>query len=243
MRRAIAILGALVLVMAAAGVGQAMPLSSLLNGGSIQAGDKLFDSWTVSFYDASDGRTFNPGNIEITALSDGGLSPGPGLSFSISNSELTIQGDGIYAYVDLMFGFRVSVLETALAIKDVSLGALGAFFGSQTDLNDGHNDNGSYIRESIGTSAGLNDLGVNEVQFSILDSVTTGVVNDSKAFAPQSQVWVTKNIAVWASEATDYAGLYYFEQRFSQIPVGIPEPGMLSFLALGGLALLRFKRS
>jgi len=243
MRRAIAILGALVLMLATAGAGHAMPLSDLLNGGSITAGDKLFDSWSLMYYDTSDPtRSLNAANIDVTALTDGGLDPGPGLKFFF-NSELTVHGDGIYAYVDLMFGFRVSVLDPALAIKDGSLELLWSGLGSSTGLTDGYNNDGMYVRESIGTGPGLNDLGVNEAEFSILDNEQTHVFSDSTTFSPQSQVWVTKNILVWAEEVTDSATLGRFDQRFSQVPVGVPEPGMLAMLALGGIALMRFKRS
>ena len=244
MRRVLVILGVLVLILSAAGTSNAMLLSDLLNGGSITAGDKLFDSWTLIGYDSSDPtKGFNADNIDVTGLNDGGLDPGPGLHFAVSNNELTVTGDGIYAFVDLMFGFRVSVLDPSLAIKDVSLNNLFAFLSSTTGLNDGSNDDGSYVRESIGTGAGLDDLGVNEIEFSILNDVQTSSLYASAAFAPQSEVWVTKNILVWAWEDTDSAGISGFDQRFSQTPVGVPEPGMLSLLAFGGIALLRFRRS
>jgi hypothetical protein len=223
------------------GGANATPLSNLLNGGSITAGDKLFDNWSLGFYDSSDGRTFNAANIDVTALNDGGLNPGPGLIFSVSNGELSVNGDGIYAFVDLMFGFRASVTDPAFLIKDNSLGSLNAFVASTADLNDGSNDNGNYINEKIGTAAGLSDLGINEVEFSILDSVTTSNVTDSVVFAPQREVWVTKNILVWAVDDTDSAGLYGFDQRFSQTPA-VPEPS--TFLLLGGglAALVAIRR-
>ena len=229
----------LALTLAAAGV-HAVPLSTLLSGGSITAGDKLFDQWTLGGYYASDGRTFNASNIDVTALNDGGLNPGPGLTFSVSSSELSITGDDVYAYIDLSFGFRVSVLDPSLKITDASMNNLVAFLASN-NLDDGSNDDGSYIRESVGTVAGLDNLGVNEVEFSILDSATTLVLSDSSNFLPQSSVFVTKNILVWATEATDSAGILRFEQRFSQIP----EPATLALagLALAGLAAVRRRKS
>ena len=245
MRKVIAIVGALVLVLAAAGASHAVLLSDLLNGGSITAGDKLFDNWSLVNYMASDSaRTFNAANIDVTALTGGGLDPGPGLSFTVSNKELSVTGDGIYAFVDLMFGFKVSVLDPNYKIKDNTLayepgGAMLSW------LVDGSYDLGNYIREEIGTAPGQNDLGTKNIEFSILglpDSQTSKFT-DSASFAPQSEIWVTKNILVWSVDTTDTSAIYGFGQHFSQIPVGLPEPGMLSLLALGGLALLRFKRS
>jgi hypothetical protein len=56
-------------------------------------------------------------------------------------------------------------------------------------------------------------------------------------FDAQSEIWVSKNILVWATDSTDSAGLNGFEQRFSQAV--IPEPS--TFLLLGGgLAGLAF---
>ena len=145
-------LGGIALFAALSGGALAVPvtLDVLFAGGSIIAGDKLFDNWTFTF-DASDPlRTFTESNIEVTALNDGGDNPGPGLSFSVLNGELGVSGDGIYAYVDLQIGFRASVLPGAgKLIKDNSLELTG---GSVT----GTGDNGYYINESIGTSAGQN---------------------------------------------------------------------------------------
>jgi hypothetical protein len=141
-------LGGLVAALALALPAQAatVSLAELLAGGSITAGDKLFDNWTNSFYDSSDGKVFNAANILVSSLDDGGDNPGPGLSFSVLNGELDRTGDNIYAYIDLMFGFRASVLPGAnKLIKDNSLALTK---GLVTNAGD----NGFYIRET--SSAG-----------------------------------------------------------------------------------------
>jgi len=40
----------------------------------------------------------------------------------------------------------------------------------------------------------LDDLGLMHAEFSALDSVLTANLTDSASFAPQSDLWVTKNI-------------------------------------------------
>lgn len=227
----------LALTLAASGSAQATLLTDLLNGNSITAGDKLFDNWSVLFQDKSDGTAINTNNIDVTALNDGGMDPGPGLQFDILNGEFNVNGDGIFAYMDFMFGFRVQVLLPNLAIKDNSLVLDSAFYSHAAD---GNNDNGSYIRETIGTAAGLNDLGTKNVEFSVLDDVGTSALTDSAAFPQQNEIWVTKNISVWATDQGDSAGISRFNQRFSQ--TAVPEPGTLALTALGFAAMIASRR-
>jgi hypothetical protein len=232
-------MGALVLLLAAASTSQAVLLSDLLNGGSITAGDKLFDNWALIRYDTSDpARSFNAGNITVTALDDGGMNPGPGLHYYTPGNlaELIVWGDGNYSFIDLMFTYRVSVIDPAVAITGASLSNMGAALTSDP-LSNKH-DSGAFIRETV-------DVAPIELttEYSMLDSMFTYVASDSDTFKPQSFVWVTTNILIWSTELNDMAGMGSFDQRFSQSPVGVPEPGMLALLAFGGVALLRFKRN
>jgi len=230
---------ALLLALAASGSAQAIPLTDLLaQGGSIMAGDKLFDQWTSS--QVTSGRhTVNTDNIDVTALTDGGMNPGPGLSFSILNNEFSVTGDGIYAFTDFTFGFHVSTLGN-LKIKDNSLNLVGGVLSGMTS------DLGFYILEDVGTSAGASNLGTKNVEYSWLfddpnnpgNPLFTSKLSDSASFTPQDEIFVTKNILVWATDPGETANLTGFSQRFSQVP----EPGTLLLFVPALAALVGVRR-
>lgn len=234
-------LAAASLTLSLLGAAQAVPLSELLGSGSLSAGPLVFDSFSITAFSASaPGRGFDAAHIDVTALSDGGAQPGQGLLFTVSSDELAVVGDDIYAFVDLALSFRASTGSAAWLIKGATTTLGLASVGSSSGLNDGSNDNGSYIHETFGSAPGLDDRGANSVEFSYLDGIPTSRLSQSAAFAPVTQVWASKNILVWATEATDDANLLTFEQRFSPSP--IPEPTAALLLALGLAGLLAARR-
>jgi hypothetical protein len=214
---------------------QAILLTDLLNGQSIIAGDKLFDQWEILDQSSSTFIDVDTDNIDVTALHDGGLDPGPGLHFDILNDEFLVEGDGIYAYLDFMFGFRVTVLDPALLVKDNSLYLTGATLINSSLLTS------VFIEENIyadGTQADwLGDKNVEFSQLFDIQGAPTQTVKtfDSAEFTPTNSIYVTKNILVEAIDIGEFARLESFEQRFSQTTV--PEPASFMLLGLGLIAL------
>jgi hypothetical protein len=212
----------------------AIPLTALLNGGSITVGDKLFDNWEVLREESSDFGFFgvDTDSIDVTGLPDGGLEPGPGLHFEILNDALSIEGDGIYAFLDFMFGFRVSVLDPLLKIKDNSLYLTDYELLNPTTLTS------VFIEEKIYADANRgNEIGTKDVEGSDVFGFQTEKLFDSADFAPSDEIWVTKNILLEAIDFGESASLYSFEQRFSQVEVQVPEPSVLILFSLGLFAV------
>lgn len=240
--------GAVLALGMTAGV-EAAPLSALLGGGSITAGSLVFDQFQLVYQEYSDASlTVDPAQIDVTPLTDGGNDPGPGLRYDVAQSDtLTVTGDGIFAYLNYMFRFRVYDIGGAATIKDNTLRLSSATnFDPTLDL-------GSSIEEFVGTElrlvetpgdVDLPDLGVKEVELSEMVGSVPIDENFARAdFDPQSQLFVSTNILVWAMDFTESAALYQFEQRFSRTPAEAPLPGVLSLFGAGLLGLFARHRS
>jgi hypothetical protein len=196
----------------------AVPLSALLGGESIDAGDKTFSAWSLL-----------GGSLPTTALSSIDVqalavpSGNPGLRFVAANDVLTARNG---EQVDL--GFQFSVTAPAALIRGASLELTRFERSGPASMS---------IFEDLYTSAALVDL----VDLNVVFADAGGdQLLDQASFDARSLLVVQTTIAI-ASGEDGLARLLQFEERFAQQPSQVSAPGVLPLFALG-LAILAARR-
>ena len=202
-------------------------LAEAIEAQGIRVGDKLFDKFVVSTSKSADAAA--PGASAITI--HGVLINGEyGLRF---NGGWTASGGQV---ADTTLLFRVSAAKPWL-IHDNSLwmDAYGAVNGGMVAITE----NVYASNPLMGFTPSLADKYVyyiNRNNKQIYDHQEfTDAEGNPQALA---HIWVVKDIVVSGGRA-GVASLSQFYQTFSQIP----EPATMSLLAMGGLALIRRRRS
>ncbi|HRF04220.1 PEP-CTERM sorting domain-containing protein [Accumulibacter sp.] len=210
-------------------VAQAIPLSDLFNGDTLQVEDKLFSDWRLNgFVDPLDAPPIDLDLIEVTGISGDPLNPG--LNFAIGGGGLQAGGASFEDYLELWFEFKLTVLDPGMRIKDNELNFFNGWFASA--------DSFLLINETVCTSANCvptnpDMLAYKEVLVDLFPGQPDIIVEqDIQNFLPQQAIWVAKFIAVETYDGSP-AGITNFQQFFSQEVVSVPEPDTWAMIALG----------
>ena len=217
-------LGAMVLGLTAA-TAQAIPLTDLFAGDTIQSGDKLFSAWEqVEYLAPESGNPIDLSTIEVTALADDG-SNNPGLRFDFAQ-PLTVSD--LADETSLWFSYAVDVLDPSQQLIGTTLELTGFRAENDGGLADG-------FVEITGHEAGFDELNPDlEVYSDILEPIFF----DEELFAEYAFGPTDSTVMDMLLIAVSFDGIFEissFEQRFNQrvADPGIPAPATLALLLLG----------
>jgi hypothetical protein len=198
-------------------------LTEVNQAGGIQVGDKLFSDFTV---DCSDTVGVVPQGLYEIKVRGVDVDGDYGLIFIGGWSAFSGQT------CDSVITFKVTAAE-GYFIKDNGLKLLGC---------DAEEGGSIIITENIFPGDPKTTQWIKrELVYCQTFSDGTELVKqeDHEVFTPLPEIWVVKDVYVTGGiETGGVAHLSQFQQTFSQVP----EPATLSLLALGGLAILRFRR-
>lgn len=222
-------IGATMLSVAVATGAQAIPLSSLLAGGTLDAGGIAFTNFSAS-YGASDPlRVFDANHIDVTAI-PGGPGIGASLRFDVGGGELTVRGNGTLSFVGLRMRFRAAPRDPAFAGHALTM--------ESRPIDIRHGNRGVHVGDGMGSGPGTADPGdfpgmpwsANFADWNF--PIAAVPAPDPAGLASQAGPWVHKNMLVWATDRANTVSLLVFSQRFD---LELPEPGTLPLLAIAGL--------
>jgi hypothetical protein len=198
-------------------------LSTLLTGDSVTVGDKLFDQFSyVSTGDMPDASGVNV----LPFVDDNGNF---GLRFQGGFVDLFDgDGGGPGNPSDALLSYRVTVLDPAFLISDVTLAGNPSVIGASGLIG---------VTETFL----LDDPFVSLNIFDNQPGGPTQLVDSSLLTNPLKSLHVQKNIIAFADLEGSAATLSFVDQTFSQ--VAVPEPSTISLLLLGlGATAWRLRR-
>jgi hypothetical protein len=200
-------------------LGAPVVLSTLLDSGSVQVGDKLFDQFSYS----ATGDMPSSSGVNVIEIVDGD-----------GNFGIRFQG----GFVDLFGGgpsdalitYRVTATDPLFLISDVRLSGNPAVIGPEGEE--------SGLIGVVETFL-LDDPFIELVIFDIKPG-STQLVDGAFLTGPLRTLHVQKNILAFANVEGNAATLSFVDQTFSQ--VAVPEPSTISLLILGLAAMWRLQR-
>ncbi len=189
----------------------ATPISTLADALAqqpITIGDKVFSDWTASInYSHVWSASFTTGDVGFTAYATPANNPGFALALPMS-----VQAQG---FQDLLITYTVAVLPGYALINDASLAANVSVTGPTASAT---------VTEDIYTNSTESVL---LAQLKVYATGSSLKVFDHATFAPQSSIFVTKDINVQGDGINgNNAAISQVVDRYSEVPV---PPSVLLF--------------
>lgn len=211
-------------------------LGTLLSGGSITAGDKLFDQFSYS----STGDMPGAYGVNVIPIMD-----------DAGNFGLRFQGGFVDLYgdgpSDALISYRVTATDPMYLISDVHLYGNPAVFGREHHKKDCKKDYKKSKCDRCGESgvAGVVETFLTDDPFTKLvifdlDPGPKQLVDWSLLTSPLRTLHVQKDILAFATSKGSVATQSFVDQTFSQ--VAVPEPSWISMLLVGLAAAWQLRR-
>ncbi len=222
-------------------------MQELLNGGSIQVFDKVFDNWRLGNFQGDPVPL--PESIVVAPLADNVMNPGLQYTTSLQANDLN-SPDGLADTVSASWAYDVSVSDgSIMRIHDYEIALID--YSLMRDPNfDTSLSTLSYVQDFVDLYedpdfifAIVNPLPTAAIHSAPPENDLVNVGSSSQHFLiePRTSLSVAHTVIVWADQGT--ASLGMFEERFSQISQ-IPEPATLALfcLSLLGMMFLRWRK-
>lgn len=197
-------------------------ISQVIANGGLQVGDKLFGNFQVTTNKTVNAVAPGASDISVRAVVVDGEY---GLRFNGGWVALSNQ------IADTTIKFSVTAdAPWMIESNMLKMTAFGAAGGGVVSISEN-----VYLQDPDVTTT---DSVANKFVYYVND--TTKRLIDVQSFSPSATIWVTKDVVVTGgTQVGGIAHLSEFYQSFGQVP----EPATMAMLALGGIALLRRRRS
>jgi hypothetical protein len=157
------------------------------------------------------------GDISVTGHADGGLNPGPGVTFANNFAA------GLNSTQDTSWDFKVTVLNPGFLIHDISLSAAGAIHAG-----------GQIVVTETATGNGVTSVMTNQV-----NPPGTSNTTDMALTPPATSLSIHKDVFVKGGTTDAGSTLTDLTQRFSQTSA-VPEPSTMALAGLGALGFIGY---
>jgi hypothetical protein len=196
-------------------------------GFSCDIGDKTFSDFAYSGTSNPPGFSIPAGGIAVSPITTSG---DPGFQWSAGWHASTNSG---VLTQDSLFQLNVNVAPGGAPITDLSLSISGVGVTGTGEV---------FVNEQACLGALLPQCsGGTIVTLQVFDTREGQQLVDSISFAGVTEVSVSKDLEVQAG-TNGSASVSVLTDQFSEGSATVPEPGTLSMLGLGGLALVGFAR-